>query len=369
MMTARINSEGDSLWVRGLSGGTGRSKGFAATETADGGYAVVGYFYPYPQPDPRWVEMLIVRVDSLGNTLWAQTCGREHRNESAHAICETPDGGFIVAGDTPYDFTGPAGLLLARLDAAGNVLWTHAEEDSAELTVRGIKLLSDGSFIVAGELEQDIIVMRFVENNPPQSFERVLPEDSSLFGTVPYVDFSWTASINPDGDDVTYLLHIESDYADFPDYDAATADTSLRVDIPIPLPDKPLDEVFEFHWTVHATANGDTVAASNGEGLFLMDIIDAIEETIALPAEFGLSVYPNPFNPSTTIEFSLPQAGWGKLVVYDLLGRQRAELVNRVMPAGGYQLNWSCPDCASGVYLAELQCGDIRATQKLLLLR
>ena len=53
-----------------------------------------------------------------------------------------------------------------------------------------------------------------------------------------------------------------------------------------------------------------------------------------------LSNYPNPFNPSTTIQFTVDRPGLVTLTVYDMLGREVAELVNTAMSTGSYRVNW-----------------------------
>src|SRR3990172_13287910 len=70
--------------------------------------------------------------------------------------------------------------------------------------------------------------------------------------------------------------------------------------------------------------------------------------------------YPNPFNPSTTIQFSVPQSGPVRLGIFDIHGRQVATLVNEAMNAGIYRIRWSGKDSggadvASGVYFAKVQ--------------
>jgi hypothetical protein len=72
-----------------------------------------------------------------------------------------------------------------------------------------------------------------------------------------------------------------------------------------------------------------------------------------LPQAFFLhSNYPNPFNPSTEIRFDLPDAGNVSLVVYDVLGREVAELANGYSQAGYHSRTWNATDQASGVYFA-----------------
>ena len=100
------------------------------------------------------------------------------------------------------------------------------------------------------------------------------------------------------------------------------------------------------------------------------------EVDLGLPMEFSLAQnFPNPFNPETTISFSLPQAGRVKLAVYNLLGREVRSLVANTMEAGSYKLVWNSLDnngrtVSSGLYFYRLVVDSkIIATKKMILLR
>ena len=79
--------------------------------------------------------------------------------------------------------------------------------------------------------------------------------------------------------------------------------------------------------------------------------------------------YPNPFNPVTTIGFSLPDAQQVTLSVYNLVGQQVVTLVNKELPAGYHAINWHAENMASGVYLSKLSSGGKTITQKMLLMK
>jgi hypothetical protein len=94
----------------------------------------------------------------------------------------------------------------------------------------------------------------------------------------------------------------------------------------------------------------------------------------ALPTEFATSVYPNPFNPSTTLSYDLPAASQVSIVIYDALGQQVRQLVNTSKDAGRYSVQWDAKDqlgrsVGSGVYIAKIKAGQFSATQKMLLLK
>lgn len=89
-----------------------------------------------------------------------------------------------------------------------------------------------------------------------------------------------------------------------------------------------------------------------------------------VPQEYILHQnYPNPFNPTTKISFELPKAGNVRLVVYDLLGREVASLLNDYKSAGRYSVEFNASNFASGVYLYRLEAGDFKATKKMLLVK
>ena len=91
---------------------------------------------------------------------------------------------------------------------------------------------------------------------------------------------------------------------------------------------------------------------------------------VNLPAEFSLAQnFPNPFNPSTTIRFALPSAGFVTLKVFDLLGREIATLVRDRVAAGEYSVAWNAAGCASGVYYYKLATANAVLVKKMILLR
>lgn len=98
-------------------------------------------------------------------------------------------------------------------------------------------------------------------------------------------------------------------------------------------------------------------------------------ETGQLPDHFGLSNYPNPFNPATKVSFNMPNAGEVTLRVFDLQGRLITELIhNAKMQAGTHGVTWNGCDfsdrpVASGIYLFELMSGNVRQVARGLLLK
>jgi len=94
-----------------------------------------------------------------------------------------------------------------------------------------------------------------------------------------------------------------------------------------------------------------------------------------VPVSYELSDnYPNPFNPTTTLQFAIPEAGQASIVIYNLLGQKVRTLTNEYRAAGRYQITWDGMDDAgrqagSGVYLYRLQSNQTSIVKKMVLVK
>jgi subtilisin family serine protease len=95
-----------------------------------------------------------------------------------------------------------------------------------------------------------------------------------------------------------------------------------------------------------------------------------IEIDVGLPAKYELSQnFPNPFNPTTTIKYSLPKNEIVKLIVYNILGEEISILVNEVKAAGNYEVEFNGSGIASGVYIYRMTAGSFTNVKKFILLK
>ena len=98
-------------------------------------------------------------------------------------------------------------------------------------------------------------------------------------------------------------------------------------------------------------------------------IISYLKE-VHIPVDFALSAaYPNPFNPSTTIGFALPNDIKVILEVYNLKGQLVHTLTDGIMDAGYHHVVWDAHQMASGMYFIKMTAGDYIDTQKIMLLK
>ncbi len=89
-----------------------------------------------------------------------------------------------------------------------------------------------------------------------------------------------------------------------------------------------------------------------------------------LPLTYALHPnYPNPFNPVTNIQFTIPEQADVKLQIYNVLGRQVDVLVNETLPIGHHKILWNPKNLSSGVYFYKLEAGSFMKTRKMILLK
>ena len=79
--------------------------------------------------------------------------------------------------------------------------------------------------------------------------------------------------------------------------------------------------------------------------------------------------FPNPFNPATTINFSIPKQEFVKLAVYDLLGKEVASLVNEVKGSGNYEVSFNAQNLSSGIYIYRISAGSFSASKQMILIK
>ena len=81
------------------------------------------------------------------------------------------------------------------------------------------------------------------------------------------------------------------------------------------------------------------------------------------------AIYPNPFNASTRIQYTIHQKGWVKLAIYDIQGKLLRQLVDREQGRGEYTLRFEAGDLSSGVYLLNLTLDNQTVSRPLILLK
>jgi hypothetical protein len=89
-----------------------------------------------------------------------------------------------------------------------------------------------------------------------------------------------------------------------------------------------------------------------------------------VPTNFALyQNFPNPFNPSTVISFSILQSEHVRLLVYDLSGREVSVPLDKYLNAGEYSISWNASGLSSGIYFYKLEAGNYSDTKKMIFIK
>lgn len=141
------DGEGSSTraWER-VFGTAGDDHGYSVAVTDDGGYAVVGYTGPHGNSS---TDVYLIRTNSLGDTLWTETYDAGE-SEAGYSVAVTADGGFVIAGHTQSIGSAEADVYLIRTNAVGDTLWTRTYGGSGNDFGRGVRVTSDGGYLVVG---------------------------------------------------------------------------------------------------------------------------------------------------------------------------------------------------------------------------
>ncbi|SJZ74746.1 delta-60 repeat domain-containing protein [Trichlorobacter thiogenes] len=162
----KLNASGEVVWQK-TYGGEGYDSVSAIQQTADGGYIVAGYTNSYGANSNG--DAWVLKLDASGEVVWQKTYGGEGY-DSASAIQQTADDGYIVAGFT-NSFGESYDAWVLKLNASGNVVWqkTYGGTTDSDEAV-AIQQTADGGYIVAGTTycfgagNSDALIVKLSEN-------------------------------------------------------------------------------------------------------------------------------------------------------------------------------------------------------------
>ncbi len=204
--------------------------------------------------------------------------------------------------------------------------------------------------------------------------ETAMPDDTLGYNTVITTDSTGTTTKTFTGKPFVPKLSYLGD----PDMDG---NVELAVALQVPLDTVTTTERV---WNPDSADFDETVTAKavSGKRVFMRVLsangvaVDVVDERIVLPGDYKLDAnYPNPFNPTTTISFTLPLDKTVSVRVYDINGRLVTSLVDgQHLTKGTHQVMWDATDAsgsrvASGTYIYSLEYGNFRQTRKMVLLK
>jgi len=367
----KLDSWGNLEWDNNYDYDTTTDYGFDVCQTLDGGFIMVGHCYYYSESqgkydwgidivrtDPLGVKtnhvlldisgsqdlnrvvatsdsgavavgtagaIYIVKIDKLGNIAWRKGYGGVG---AGWGILELPGGGYMAFGDRDYGYPNDEDFWLLRLDTNGDTLWTRRYQNPAPDLGYGLDQTSDGGFIMTGDTYRN---------------GGVDPKDIYVIRTDANGDTLWTKSIGGDNYEYSYCIKQTFDGG----YIVAGRTDSYGAG----------DD--DFYIVKLAPDNPSSV--------------DDAEEI--RPTSFSLSPnYPNPFNPSTTIEYSLDRRAHVRIEIFNVIGQRVRTVVDDTKSAGSYCVVWDGLDdtgvpAPTGVYLYRMDTDGLTQAKKMLLLK
>ena len=192
-------------------------------------------------------------------------------------------------------------------------------------------------------------------------------------------ELEWTESEDVDGETIDYLLYAQIG-VNPPEEVEEVTDTTFQL-----IYEEILEHVFEpfpmlpratVKFTVVATDGIETVKVTGDDRVVFVNRYEFLStESEGIPTEFALHEnYPNPFNPTTTLRFDLPEVSDITLTIYNMLGQKVRTFNYQNTPAGYHSVKWNATNdygdpVGAGVYLYQLQTKDFVKTRKMVLLK
>jgi len=277
---------------------------------------------------------------------------------------------YDVWVDTLIDFSTSV-LVADSLEDTTFVLNGILDDQTYYWTVRATDSNS------AGKWASDTLMFNTSIPHTPSIFQLLTPPDSTVISYEPPFDieFSWSSSIDPDPtEDVHYTFWGTVSAASIGDTTLSFTnlqDTSYTINLPDSLNLEVWPDSINVQWYVDAIAGGDTVHSEETWLITFMPALNVDGETMVIPESFEISsIYPNPFNPSTTIAINLPHSADLRLEAYNIMGQRVAVVHQGNVDAGLRKFVFDGSHRSSGNYfIVATTASGMKAGKKIVLLK
>ncbi|MDD5087806.1 MAG: T9SS type A sorting domain-containing protein [bacterium] len=312
----RIDADGDTIWTFSYGDSVINARGFAVGLAPDSGFVISGGQWTDNGNDS---DFLLLRLTAEGDFVWARTYGTGD-NDRSFSVLSSPEGGFIMAGDS-YDVEhGMVKVYLVRTDDHGDTLWTRIYDGFPSIITRGLCLAPGGGYVAVGT-----------------TYVNVAPWDQHILAL----------RVDDRGDTLWSRLFCRY-YSDNATCILPTPDGGYVIG----------------GYSLSPDGSYDMYLVKTRPGPFAID-----ERSPASPSDFSVNIFPNPFNSSVTFTFTLPRTTAVTLSVFNTLGQRVREVNLGQMAAGEHRYLFEAGALPSGVYLARVEAAGRMETRKVVRMR
>ena len=360
----KTDSSGNQEWNKTF-GGSDSDHGNSAQQTSDGGYILAGDTKSFGAGNS---DIWLIKTDPDGNEEWNKTFGGSDIDRG-YSVQQTSDGGYIIAGETFSFGAGYSDFWLIKTDPDGKMEWDNTFGGSYIDIAYSIQQTFDGGYILAGDGDHDCLLVKTDSNGNEEWIK--------TFGGSDYFDddICYSAQQTSDGG---YILAGGTKSFGAGEWDFWLIKTDSNGN-------KEWDKTLggsEHDWakSVQQTSDGGYIVAGDTQsfGAGNLDIwliklkgdVIGVEDQNNLPENYSLSQnFPNPFNPTTTISYSIAKPGNVSIEVFDILGQKVTTLFDGQREAGTYSINWDAAGQANGIYIAVMKAGGIIKKEKMMMVK
>lgn len=342
-----------------------------------------GSYMPYLGPGTGFPEMI------PGRGFWIHQKYGVTKTIAFNGVGANPPGSY-------YEVKLPVGNSQSTLHMVGNPFWYAIKWKECKVRVPMTSTLPIGK-VATSSLED--IEMWFVDlsldsvvDDAKDTYNRagVLTNfcgDTSCFNAIDmqppgdYVRIALTDPLNPEKGKLAYDYRPigESKYSWNVELTTSykSVDVVFSLDNIIAVPDNYavslIDRDTQTKYDISTTTSIPLTLSSASAKTYRLEITETVPvavDALERPAQFGIQgVSPNPFNPVTTIDYGIEQAGNVRINIYNLNGQMVDSIVDGFMEAGQHRIDWNARDAASGVYIVSLNAGNRHDVRKVTLVK
>lgn len=316
---------------------------------------------------------LTVKIDSSGEIAWSRVYDSLYTDEP-NSVAFDPWGNVIVTGFTDV---GQGSIIdwdwyTIKYSSEGEFLWSRRYHQTLSDFAYAVTTDTQGNIIVVGGTDTAEVVKYSPNGNMIWHKKYSINDPSRGIG--------YFSDVLVDQDDNIYLAgrsdHFSPHYYSFITVKCLPNGDTLWTALSDTLGGEEANGITR-------DSNGDVIVTGantdNDRGYFTVKINDLTYTSInttreEIPCEFQISTYPNPFNPTTTIRFTIPENSPAYVTIFDQLGREVKTLVKDHLQTGDHETLWDASNnsgqqIGSGIYFVRVSAGGFSETVKLVYLK